>query len=211
MLTKRPVYNVEYQDVLIANKSGKLEGGKIVKSKTLNEINSNIIYLGYAINGKKIDDIKNYIKLNDLRVQLEIGTNKTEYACDYDKRDILLTQPLREGDYIYERNKQIKACRNFKEYNITGNESWNQYTDKSDFSCIGFYLDINTKDDAKLDGKFICNSFKGSDEDVFPGSITVDDELIFVKGRSGPQSPSYIKISILKSKLSTQDIDGFKK
>ncbi|HII4449562.1 TPA: BppU family phage baseplate upper protein [Clostridium perfringens] len=90
LLTKRPVYNVEYQDVLIANNSGKLEGGKIVKSKTLNENNSNIIYLGYAINGKKIDDIKNYIKLNDLRVQLEIGTNKTEYVCDYDKKDILL-------------------------------------------------------------------------------------------------------------------------
>jgi hypothetical protein len=145
-------------------------------------------------------------------IQIVEGSQNLSYEpYQEDKRDILLTQPLREGDYIYERNKQIKVCRNFKEYNITGNESWNQYTDKSDFSCIGFYLDINTKDDAKLDGKFICNSFKVSDEDVFPGSITVDDELIFIKGRSGPQSPSYIKISILKSKLSTQDIDGFKK
>ncbi|HII4432055.1 TPA: hypothetical protein ACY4RZ_001399 [Clostridium perfringens] len=139
LLTKRPVYNVEYQDVLIANNSGKLEGGKIVKSKTLNENNSNIIYLGYAINGKKIDDIKNYIKLNDLKVQLEIGTNKTEYVCDYDKKDILLSQygfdeGLRDlSSIIYDELSSVKgvATKRVGKYVFSGNENINKQSEAS--------------------------------------------------------------------------------
>ncbi|MDK0563172.1 hypothetical protein P6P00_14440 [Clostridium perfringens] len=134
LLTKRPVYNVEYQDVLIANNSGKLEGGKIVKSKTLNENNSNIIYLGYAINGKKIDDIKNYIKLNDLRVQLEIGTNKTEYVCDYDKKDILLSElgfdeGIRGVNSIRDELNFIRnvAIKKIHKYTLTAELNWHIY------------------------------------------------------------------------------------
>lgn len=145
LLTKRPVYNVEYQDVLIANNSGKLEGGKIVKSKTLNENNSNIIYLGYAINGKKIDDIKNYIKLNDLRVQLEIGTNKTEYVCDYDKKDILLSQyGFDEGLRGFDTNScdvlndvSKKAIKRIEKDIITGNEDFQKAGNSNYYFLIG--------------------------------------------------------------------------
>ncbi|MGU8983484.1 BppU family phage baseplate upper protein [Clostridium perfringens] len=153
-----------------------------------------------------------YLKAKEYKdIQLEKGTQVTQYEpykCD--KKDILLKEPLKEGDYVYEDNGQVKVYRDARKYVITGNEDWSQYTDNKNFACMGFFLQLNKNFDAKLGGKFICNNFKGSDTDVFPGNITVDDEIIFVKGRSGEASPSYIKISILKSKLTTQNVEGFK-
>lgn len=147
----------------------------------------------------------------NFKYQLEYGKVSTEYQKYIsNKKDILLKEPLKEGDYVYEDNGQVKVYRDARKYVITGNEDWSQYTDNKNFACMGFFFQLNKDFDAKLGGKFICNNFKGSDTDVFPGNITVDDEIIFVKGRSGEASPSYIKISILKSKLTTQNVEGFK-
>lgn len=149
--------------------------------------------------------------INNYKIMLIEGTKTIDYEpYQFDKKDILLKEPLKEDDYLYEDNGQVKVYRDARKYVITGNEDWAQYTDNRDFACMGFFLQLNKDFDAKLGGKFICNNFKGSDTDVFPGNITVDDEIIFVKGRSGEASPSYIKISILKSKLTTQNVEGFK-
>ncbi|MDU4051071.1 MAG: hypothetical protein E7H33_09160 [Clostridium perfringens] len=206
LLTKRPVYNVEYQDVLIANNSGKLEGGKIVKSKTLNENNSNIIYLGYAINGKKIDDIKNYIKLNDLKVQLEIGTNKTEYVCDYDKKDILLQdlgfdeglRGLNNAVYDELNDMQNVAIKRVGKYTFTGNEtSITKWLTVTDESFTGFYV---TNDDipnlTSNRSLVVCNNFPS-----VSGVITRRN--MYIAGGS-------VNICIEKSVLTTPDIEGFK-
>ncbi|ELC8400427.1 BppU family phage baseplate upper protein [Clostridium perfringens] len=144
-------------------------------------------------------------------IQIEEGKVETSYEqYKENKKGILIKEPLRDYDVIYEDYGKVKVYREAKKYVITGNEEWSQYVDNSDFTCMGFFLQLNKDFDAKLGGKFICNNFKGSDTDVFPGNITVDDEIIFVKGRSGEASPSYIKISILKSKLTTQNVEGFK-
>ena len=146
-----------------------------------------------------------------IKPQLEENEVVTQYEpYKENKKDILIKEPLREGDIMYEDNGQVKVYRDAIKYVITGNEDWSQYTDNKNFACMGFFLQLNKDFDAKLGGKFICNNFKGIDTDVFPGNITVDDEIIFVKGRSGEVSPSYIKISILKSKLTTQNVEGFK-
>ncbi|MDK0574309.1 BppU family phage baseplate upper protein [Clostridium perfringens] len=144
-------------------------------------------------------------------IQVEEGEVAT--SCEVyreDKKYILIKESLRDDDMLYEDDGKVKIYRDSKKYVITGNEEWSQYVDNSDFTCMGFFLQLNKDFDAKLGGKFICNNFKGSDTDVFPGNITVDDEIIFVKGRSGEASPSYIKISISKSKLTTQNVEGFK-
>lgn len=200
LLTKRPAYNVEYQDVLIANNSGKLEGGKIVKSKTLNENNSNIIYLGYAINGKKIDDIKNYIKLNDLRVQLEIGTNKTEYVCDYDKKDILLQnlgfdEGLRGLNLtVYDELNDTKkmAIKRIEKHTFTGNESISIRGEVKENTMSFAYAVKNNKSNALL-----CNNFK------VLGGWDKDEERIWLDGTN-------LMFHIQKSKLTTLDANGFR-
>lgn len=148
------------------------------------------------------------VVLKNLQIEEGARTPYEPYKCD--KKDILIKEPLRENDVLYEDNGQVKVYRDARKYVITGNEDWSQYTDNRDFTCMGFFLQLNKIFDAKLGGNFICNNFKGSDTDVFPGNITVDDEIIFVKGRSGEASPSYIKISISKSKLTTQNVEGFR-
>lgn len=152
-------------------------------------------------------------------IQIEEGVKATTYESykEY-KKDILL-KPLGFEDGLKGLNNSVfdeinrangVSIRTIEKCIYDGKEEWSQYSDKEDFSCIGFYLQLSKKVDAKLDGKFICSHFKSNDVDAFPGSITIDDELIFVKGRSGELSPSYVKISILKSKLRTQDVEGFK-
>lgn len=186
-----------YTDGIVTGNKYEKRIIKTLSSKTVYKI---IGYYG-AMNGDFI--------VKDL--MLEEGTQATQYEeFKENKKDILIKEPLKEGDYVYEDNGQVKVYRDTRKYVITGNEEWSQYVDNSDFTCMGFFLQLNKDFDAKLGGKFICNNFKGSDTDVFPGNITVDDEIIFVKGRSGEASPSYIKISILKSKLTTQDVKGFK-
>ena len=213
LLTKRPVYNVEYQDVLIANKSGKLEGGKIVKSKTLNENNSNIIYLGYAINGKKIDDIKNYIKLNDLRVQLEIGTNKTEYVCDYDKKDILLSQyGFSEGlrgirtafdELNYIRKVAIKRIEK-DTFNGKDEEGWGYVPTQSQGNTAYFQSKLLDSKVKYPEPQLIADTLKTKtllwDIDDIEG-INIEGDI---------NGTSCLRIRILKSKLSSIDVDGLK-
>ncbi|EGT4144507.1 DUF2479 domain-containing protein [Clostridium perfringens] len=186
--------------------------GDITKSSlslTFTVVDDADIVLRFFVNNATPINTPTSITYNNIQI---IEGVKTDYAPSIiDKKDILLKEPLKEDDYLYEDNGQVKVYRDARKYVITGNEDWSHYTDNRDFACMGFFLQLNKKFDAKLGGKFICNNFKGSDTDVFPGNITVDDEIIFVKGRSGEESPSYIKISILKSKLITQNVEGFKK
>lgn len=180
--------------------------GSNSQCKYISQRDKTVDYIGFTFltqaNGGKTT-FSNFI--------LTEGENNSNYELYKENRnDILLSEPLRKDDHLYEDDMKIKVYRESKEYILTGIEDWNQYNDQNNFSCIGFYLQLSKRVDAKLDGKFICSHFKSNDVDVFPGNITIDDELIFVKGRSGEQSPSYIKISILKSKLSTQNVEGFK-
>ncbi|WP_349393296.1 hypothetical protein [Clostridium perfringens] len=170
--------------------------------------NGNVVKVRLYIEDSVFQTNKKFVFSN---IQIEEGKVETSYEqYKENKKGILIKEPLRDYDVIYEDNGQVKVYRDARKYVITGNEDWAQYTDNRDFACMGFFLQLNKDFDAKLGGKFICNNFKGSDTDVFPGNITVDDEIIFVKGRSGEASPSYIKISILKSKLTTQNVEGFK-
>lgn len=163
-------------------------------------------------------DISSYAKTIKFIIS-ESNIELTSYKpYQQNKKDILLQdlgfdEGLRGlGSSAFDELNTIRdvAVKRIEKKVYTGKEEWSQYSDNVDFSCIGFYLQLSKKVDAKLDGKFICSHFKSNDVDVFPGSITVDDELIFVKGRSGELSPSYVKVSILKSKLTTQDVEGFK-
>ena len=218
LLTKRPVYNEEYQDVLIANKLGKLEGGKIVKSKTLNENNSNIIYLGYAIDGKKIDDIKNYIKLNDLRVQLEIGTNKTEYVCDYDKKDILLSQygfneGLRGIGIVADELNYIRKMAIKRIEKTIIDESKPIFISEQNDTFISFRIqipnmesDTNYVDPSSSKRNSLCNKL-----DWIRRAWDLNDPFSKnLEGYSVSNIHQDIYVKIKKEKLSTADVEGFK-
>lgn len=135
----------------------------------------------------------NFVKFKD--IQIEVGTSKTQYEpykCD--KKDILIKKPLREGDYLYEDNGQVKVYRPTKQYTFTGDENFqkiNVYGDvvRIDFAC----------GDIKPLGYIISNNFA-------KGIIGKENlECINIHANS-----KYVQFQIKLNKLTSPDVEGFK-
>lgn len=74
------------------------------------------------------------------KVQLIKSSEKSTYECyKSNKNNIIINQPLRKGDYIFEENKQIKIYRSKGQYTFTGNEQW-QYGGESSNKNVCLYL-----------------------------------------------------------------------
>ncbi|EDS79083.1 BppU family phage baseplate upper protein [Clostridium perfringens] len=133
------------------------------------------------------------------KVQLEERTIKTEYEpYKDDKKDILIKEPLRESDIMYEDNGKVKVYRPTKQYTFTGNEtSIIKWATVKDENFIGFYI---TNDDIpNLTSKrslVVCNNFPSVD-----GVITKRNMYI---------AANSVNICIEKSALATPDIEGFR-
>lgn len=140
--------------------------------------------------------------------QLEEGTQATQFeAYKEDKKDILIKEPLRGFDenicdFMYEDNGQVKITRNIATYTFTGDETMRDTTEQDEKSGTGKYkvfaLTVNKTIDIN---KNINNNFPKKQFNV--AFQTMDSE-----GLAITQYGVYIKI--LKSKLSTQDTEGFK-
>ncbi|MGU9187280.1 BppU family phage baseplate upper protein [Clostridium perfringens] len=139
--------------------------------------------------------------------QLEEGTVATlyePYKCD--KKDILISAPLPGFDFgediMYEENGQVKVTRNIDNYIFTGDETMRDTTEQDEKSGTEKYkvfaLTVNKTIDIN---KNINNNFPKKQFNV--AFQNMDSE-----GLAVTQYGVYIKI--LKSKLSTQDTEGFK-
>lgn len=119
-----------------------------------------------------------------------------------DKKDILIKEPLRSvgniSDELYEDNGQVKINRYVKEYTFTGDENvmFNNYN--GDY--ILFYFE--KKDAKKINFAPTCNNFKG-----FGGQVVGNEQFEFI---NQSQNGNIFYINILKSKLTTQNVEGFK-
>lgn len=132
-------------------------------------------------------------------IQIEEGTQATIYEpYKQDKKDILIKEPLRESDIMYEDNGQVKVYRPTKQYTFTGNETsivkWVTVTDES---FIGFCI---TNDDipnlTSNRSLVVCNNFPSTDG-VF------NKRNMYIAGNRA-------NICIEKSALATPDIEGFR-
>lgn len=132
-------------------------------------------------------------------------------SCDFhpyqeDKKDILISAPLPGFDFgediMYEENGQVKITRNIDTYTFTGDENMRDTTEQDEKSGTGKYkvfaLTVNKTIDIN---KNINNNFPKEQFNV--AFQNMDSE-----GLAVTQYGVYIKI--LKSKLSTQDTEGFK-
>lgn len=99
---------------------------------------------------------------------------------------------------MYEDNGQVKVDRYVKEYTFTGDENvmFNNYN--GDY--ILFYFE--KKDAKKINFAPICNNFKG-----FGGQVSGNEQFEFI---NQSQNGNIFYINILKSKLTTQNVEGFK-
>lgn len=135
--------------------------------------------------------LKTEILSNDF--QFEEGTQATSYEpYKQDKKDILIKEPLREGDYLYEDNGQVKVYRDVKQYTFTGDENISIRGEVKENTMSFAYAVKNNKSNALL-----CNNFK------VLGGWDKDEERIWLDGTN-------LMFHIQKSKLSTPDVNGFK-
>lgn len=140
-------------------------------------------------------------------IQVEEGEVATSYEVyKGDKKDILISAPLPGFDFgediMYEDNGQVKITRNIDNHIFTGNETMRDTTEQDEKSGTGKYkvfaLTVNKTIDIN---KNINNNFPKKQFNV--AFQNMDSE-----GLAVTQYGVYIKI--LKSKLSTQDTEGFK-
>ncbi|BDU93628.1 hypothetical protein ACY0I0_15350 [Clostridium perfringens] len=131
-------------------------------------------------------------------------TKYEPYKCD--KKDILISAPLLGFDFgediMCEENGQVKITRNINTYTFTGDETIRDTTEQDEKSGTEKYkvfaLTVNKTIDIN---KNINNNFPKEQFNV--AFQNMDSE-----GLAVTQYGVYIKI--LKSKLSTQDTEGFK-
>ncbi|WP_346980384.1 BppU family phage baseplate upper protein [Clostridium perfringens] len=98
--------------------------------------------------------------INNYKIMLIEGTKTIDYEpYQFDKKDILIKEPLRENDVLYEDNGQVKVYRDAREYTFTGDEDGRK--EKTLSKITRFYIDtpckniINTRN-------IICNNFNSS-------------------------------------------------
>ncbi|MCI5748698.1 BppU family phage baseplate upper protein [Clostridium perfringens] len=193
------VSNASYKFVTIEKNEGILQSNNIATGIDVHITyweNENFIK-GVILNKGESIEIKPPNNCNKIRISF--NTRITEIVfIKYNKKDILIKEPLREGDYLYEDNGQVKVYRPTKQYTFTGNETsivkWVTVTDEN---FIGFYI---TNDDIpNLTSKrslVVCNNFPSVD-----GVITKRNMYI---------AANSVNICIEKSALTTPDIEGFR-
>ncbi|PWX13632.1 hypothetical protein CYK67_07735 [Clostridium perfringens] len=164
-----------------------------------------------TIKGFSVWGYDNTSTLSDFMI--EEGTQVTSFEpYKYDKKDILIKEPLKENDIIYEEDGQIKIFRNTKQYTFTGDEENilinMSYSTESMavFSIVSDVFNDKKEVSSQYDAiSLFCNNFLcGSWFDVY--SSKVSKEMI----AASADNNSVIYFKILKSKLSSQDVEGFK-
>ncbi|MDK0558282.1 BppU family phage baseplate upper protein [Clostridium perfringens] len=156
-------------------------------------------------NKGKITGFRFYIEESDYstnkkfiitNIQIEEGSQATTYEpYKEDKKDILLKEQLRENDVLYEDNGQVKVSRKVKQYLITGNETI--IVSKTREKTICFNVNF-TNDGVDNSLNVMCNNFL----------VTASCYSYDVEGFFGTKKGIFC--SILKSKLTTQDVEGVK-
>ena len=171
---------------------------------TLRELTTESAKTLTKITGSYNHSLNCYIDLEC--TQLEEGTKSTEfepYKCD--KKDILLSQyGFDEGlrglnTTVYDELNDIRnmAIKRVDKHTFTGNEGWMASSELQD-NIICFYTAFP---DASVLTPLLCNNF------IQKPTLEKGVECITNNGGGS----SYIRIKILKSKLATQDVEGFKK
>ncbi|MGU8325341.1 BppU family phage baseplate upper protein [Clostridium perfringens] len=133
-------------------------------------------------------------------IQVEEGSKTIyEHYKSY-KKDILIKEPLKEREYIYEDNGQVKVCRKSYEYTLNGeNEDWIVWTNSTG-DTVNAYVYFNR----------MTPNLSGI---VKPNSSNTNDRLPANQGgylstKEGFKITSeYFAISIHKSKLGVTDVN----
>ncbi|MDU2048672.1 MAG: BppU family phage baseplate upper protein [Clostridium perfringens] len=136
-------------------------------------------------------------------IQIEESSNKTSYKeYQSNKKYILIKEPLHESNYLYEDNGQVKVYEKKKKYTFTGDENWSTNSNVENEKTLYFYTNVLDNSIDKINiNNIVCNTLPTlSNYD----STCVIDSIFNTNGSNN------IRIRISKSKLKSQDLEGFK-
>ncbi|KAF2783036.1 hypothetical protein SV13_12645 [Clostridium perfringens] len=136
-------------------------------------------------------------------IQIEESSNKTSYKeYQSNKKYILIKEPLHESNYLYEDNGQVKVYEKKKKYTFTGDENWSTNSNVENEKTLYFYTNVLDNSIDKINiNNIVCNTLPTlSNYD----STCVTDSIFNTNGSNN------IRIRISKSKLKSQDLEGFK-
>lgn len=183
----------------ISNPSSDFPSGKGENIKTVKFNTGNCNYIGIFIKPTTSPVLENQLAdfiISDLFLYESNNDYKYKIYKEY-RKDILIKEPLRKGDYLYEDNGQIKVCRNIKQYTFTGDEDMElRFSQPTDNKLIRFGVkkDLGIKKDSLI----LCNRFKNI-------KYFVEEPNIFCH-----PNDLCVDLTMLKSDLTTPDIEGFR-
>lgn len=179
-----------------------------IKRNTSNIYVTSPINAKYVILHRATNDDVSITDLSTVHFQLEEGTTATTYEPykEYTKT-LYLNSPLLEGDTIEQSGNDIVHIHRYKTVTFDGSDDekwvyWGNNTDngKLDSSLISFYLPFtNYKDfttSTIFNNKFLmANTVWGATTEIM--ALNADNIMSF-------------QVALLRSKLATQDLAGFK-
>ncbi|XZM53560.1 BppU family phage baseplate upper protein (plasmid) [Clostridium perfringens] len=132
-------------------------------------------------------------------VMIEEGTGTIFEPYKEDKKDILIKEPVRKSDYLYEDNGQVKIDKFKGQYIFTGNENIERRIMANEIKTIGFGIRVSSLENCKMGGECLSNNFIYSESNH---CWNVDKECVSIA--------DFLHFRIDKSKLTTPDVEGFK-
>ena len=142
-----------------------------------------------------------------IHIQIEEGDTATEYEPYFEsKQTIYLNSPLLKGDEIVWKDNKIQHYHKMKAVVLDGSNDEINRSSVSNTDCVRYY--IKTKDIKPTNTN--NTNFINIYSDKFITGIS--SEKLHIKNIEGVSSTwdKYITVSILKSKLSSQDKVGFR-
>ena len=212
------LYNVEN----FTNTNGLWTGYGFYKEKDMNSIiddrvvihSLNDVIIKTPENAKYLRIGSRYLQQEGVKVELKKIAELSNFKCEefaQDIKNIVLNEPLRGlssgvRDRIIKRNGQWVIERNLKEVILDGSENWYAHNDYDGTDVRFFYLKSN---DACIDSttiNSISDKFNAYSTKERRSNQSKNIEGIYV----GDNVQGLIQVHILKSKLSSEDSNGFK-
>ena len=195
--------------------TGSLNNNDIFTFRNFKCYSQDKSFLGTASNGNELPNGTKFLKitirkidysditlneLENIKCQIEEGSKVTNYE-EYREstKEIILKDSLHKNNYLYEEEGKVNVYKNFENYKFTGEEPFEKYVSQSD----GYLCLTLKQNDIKVNGEIYCNNF--INQSIWsPGTLKEGIELNTTAGNK------VIFIKIKSSKLTSNDIDGFK-
>ena len=164
----------------------------------------NYDYLFFYLGGAWVANPTSSVELTLTNIILEENSNFTGYIpYAEDKKQILLQEPLHSlPGGVCDEIIGNKLIRSIGQLVLDGSEDWHIFETISSNDTIAFAVNglLSSTNANGNSGNFISDKFKF--KDVYANSVNDDGMLVHF---------NEIRISVLKSRLETRDVAGFKK